>query len=72
MAVTECVTEITKNLKKVTENFGKLSEGQDSLNTNGMWGIKKKVFPKNANQLPVAKRDFNGKIITNPELLKEL
>ena len=65
----ECSEE---NVKKIKENFGKLSEGAGGVNTNGVWKLKKKVFPKNTRSLPVAKKDFNGQIVTNPELLKKL
>ena len=65
----ECSEE---NMKKVTDNFGMLSSGQDSLNTKGMWAVKKKVFPKNTKPLPLPKYDFNVQIITNPDALKEL
>ena len=60
------------NLKKIKENFGTLTNELGGVNNNGMWKIKKKVFPKNGCQLPVAKKNFNGQIITNPETLKQL
>ena len=65
----ECSEE---NYKKVRDNFGKLSNDAGTLNNNGLWKIKKKIFPKNRSQLPVAKKNFSGQIITNPDTLKQL
>ena len=65
----ECSEE---NLKKVMDNFGSIAKSDGSVNTNGMWNIKKRVFPKNAKIVPTAKRNFNGQIETNPDTLKKL
>ena len=43
-----------------------------SKNVNGMWALKKKVFPRNPPNLPVAKKDVSGRIITSHEDLKTL
>ena len=61
-----------ENRRKVFENFDVLAEAQGALNTNGMWNLKKKVFPKNVSAAPTAKKSFNGQLVTNPELLKQL
>ena len=37
-----------------------------------MWAIKKKVFPKNPPNLPVAKKDIHGRVITSHAELKKL
>ena len=37
-----------------------------------IWEVKKICFPKNKPQLPVAKRNIAGKIITNPNELKNI
>ena len=60
------------NLKKVVENFGSFAKSDGFVNTNGMWRIKKRVFPKNPKIAPSAKLDFNGQLETNPENLKKL
>ena len=49
-----------------------MSGPEEKLNSNGMWNLMKKVFPKNAQSLPVAKKNMKGQIISNPEALKEL
>ena len=60
------------NRKLVMENFEALSSTDGTVNTNGMWKLKKKVFPKHVNPLPVCKKKFQGQIISNPEELKTL
>ena len=54
------------------ENFGQLSSTDVSVNTNGMWKLKQKIFPKHASSLPVCKKNMRGEIITNSEELKSL
>ena len=65
----ECSEE---NFQKIKDNFQSLSSQHDKLNNNGMWNLMKKVFPKNVQPLPVAKRNNLGQIITNPEMMKDL
>ena len=42
------------------------------FNTNGMWNIKKGVFPKTTKIAPTAKQNCNGRIETNQDDLKKL
>ena len=49
----ECAEE---NLKKVMENLGSFSSSEGSLNTNGMWKVKKKISPKNSAHCPLLRR----------------
>ena len=65
----ECSEE---NFQKFKENFQCLSGPQEKLNSNGMWNLMKRVFPKNNQSLPVAKKNMQGQIISNPDVLKEL
>ena len=48
-----------ENFKKVSENFGSMSDTTGSLNTNGMWSLKKKIFPSKRKGPIIAKK--NGK-----------
>ena len=42
----ECAEE---NLKKLVENFGSFAKSEGaSVNVNGLWKVKTKVYPKNA------------------------
>ena len=54
------------------DNFGSFAKAGGSVNTNVMWNIKKRVFPKNAKIVPTVKRNLNGQIETNPDTLKKL
>ena len=36
-----------QNSDKVFNNLGMFAQNNGSLNTNGMWAVKRKVFPKN-------------------------
>ena len=61
-----------KNRDKVVRNFGSLAQNDGTANINGMWALKKKVFPKNPPNLPVAKKDVDGRLITSHAELKKL
>ena len=65
----ECEKE---NRDKVTENLSSFGENQLAVNTNGMWNVKRKIFPKNAQTKPTGKKNARGQIITSPEGLKLL
>ena len=56
----------------MVRNFGSLAENDGTANINGMWALKKKVFPKNPPNLPVAKMDVDGRLITSHAELKKL
>ena len=50
----DIVAETNRN--KVIENFKSLSQLDGKMNTNNMWNLKRKVFPKNKESLPFAKK----------------
>ena len=60
------------NLRNIKKNFECLSNPDGLVNTNGMWNLKRKLFPKNKETLPFAKQNFVGKLITSQEGLKAL
>ena len=47
-----------ENKDKVIENFKEFANADGLLNINGMWKIKRKIFPKNKESLPLAKKGF--------------
>ena len=49
-----------------------MSDTTGKFNTNGMWGVKKKIFPSKRMGPTVAKKNENGKLVTNPKELKIL
>ena len=60
------------NRNRVINNFENLSITDGSTNINGMWKLKKKVFPKHQPSLPSAKKDSKGNLISSHEELKDL
>ena len=60
------------NRKLVVENLETLASHDGLINTNGMWQVKRKFFPKTQSQLSVGKKNLHGHIITNSEELKSL
>ena len=60
------------NYEKVVENFKLLGNKSGQIQQNGVWSIKRKLFPKNKQSLPFAKKDCDGKVITSQHLMKSL
>ena len=52
--------------------FRKFCDKGSTLNVTEMWKLKKRMWPKKTNALPVAKRDHRGKLISSPADLKRL
>ena len=52
--------------------FKSLSNTDGTTNVNGMWGLKRKISPKNSKQLPLAKKNEDNKIISSQNELKKL
>ena len=52
--------------------FKKFCDKDSTLNVTEMWKLKKKIWPKKASALPVAKRDHKGKLISAPADLQTL
>ena len=55
----------------IKEHVENLIDDTDNLNCGKMWQLKKKIGGKK-NDVPVAKMDQNGKLVTNTLELKEL
>ena len=68
--ICEYVAEANRN--KVVDNFKELANPEGMIQTNKMWSLKRKVFPKNKESLPFAKKDCDGRIITAQSELKKL
>ena len=60
------------NLMKIKDNLAMLTETDGSSSCSGVWKLTKKLFPKHAKPLPIAKKDLNGRLISSPEELKNL
>ena len=61
-----------ENRKKVFEDFGKLSNTDGTTNINGIWSLKRKLFPKNSEPIPIAKRNPDGRLISSKNELLNL
>ena len=68
--VSELVARDNRN--KVIDNFQSISDRDGKLTNNNMWKLKRKVFPKNKETLPFAKKDCDSKLISSHRQLKEL
>ena len=69
----EISSEVGKdNRDKVMDSFKTLADTDGTININGLWNLKKKVFPKNTKPLPCAKKNVEGRIITSQAELKQL
>ena len=64
--------ENAKNNFEKIKSLEALGGESDCMNTNGMWNMKKKIFPKIKPQVPTGKKNQAGKIVTNQIELKEL
>ena len=60
------------NLEKIKRNFLHLDQSEGESFANGVWKVKNKEFPKFGTSTPAAKTDVNGKLVTDPEDLKQL
>ena len=69
----EISKEVSKDTRdKIIENFKTLAETDGSTNVNGMWNLKRKIFPKHSKPLPVAKVNVEGRLVTSQGELKDL
>ena len=61
-----------QNLETVKDTLGVLDGTNGTVNHKGLWKLKKKVDPKVKTSLPIGKKNTEGRIVTNPDELKEL
>ena len=60
------------NRNKIVEAFKTMTDTDGTANINGLWSLKRKLFPKNSKPLPVAKRNVDGRIVSSQVELKKL
>ena len=65
---TECSQ---KHFEMVSENIKQVSDLEGGFNTNKMWKLKRKIVNRGSEPL-CAKKDLEGNMVTNPQLLKKL
>ena len=61
-----------KNKKLVDEYLGKKNDVIEEYGQAKTWALKKKLCPKNVFEAPAAKKDTNGKLVTDRIALEEL
>ena len=61
-----------ENFKIISENFNAMRNSSGTIKSNGLWKIKNKMFPSKKKKTNIAKKNKEGKLITNPKELKEL
>ena len=59
-------------MKNIQENLGHFTGDDGGISTHGLWKAKNHLFPKNKDSNPVALKDREGNLITNPEGIKVL
>ena len=69
-AISDIEAEINRN--RIMKYFKSYSENPESINLNQVWKTMKKLCPKNQTKIPIAKKNWRGNIISEPNKLKEL
>ena len=69
-AISDIEAEINRN--KIIKYFKSYSDNPESINLNQVWKTMKRLCPKNQTKIPIAKKNRRGKIISEPDKLKEL
>ena len=64
----ECAKENSEIIKNHTRNVCTI---EGTFSSNAMWKLKKKIFKK-AYELPTAKKNAEGMLITNPEMIRNM
>ena len=67
--ITKLVSE--ENRDRIMEQFEHLDQTDDNINM-GIWKVKNKHFPKKTASVPSAKADINGRLVSDPNGLKNL
>ena len=64
--------EAEENRNKIIKEFKNLSNNPENVNIKEVWKRLKKICPKFKPQLPIAKVNFMGKLVSEPTEIKEL
>ena len=64
--------EAKENRDKVIKKFKRFSEDPENINLQEMWKVLKSIGPKFKKTVPMAKKNYKGKIISNPHELRKL
>ena len=61
----------TKNAEIIKDQIKSFQTPEGSFSQTGLWKLRKKLLPRQSDP-PMAKKDAEGNLITNPDALKEL
>ena len=64
--------EAFENREKIMKHFKAFSENPEQINLQQMWKLNKKLWPKQGNIKPAAKKNHRGKLVSNPGAIKKL
>ena len=64
--------EAEVNYQKIKNNFESLSQDPENVNISEIWKKMNKLWPKFGPTLPTAKKNHNGKVVSDPKELKKL
>ena len=64
--------EAEENHNNIVKNFKKFSDNPENVNLHQVWKLMKKIWPKSASTVPVAKKNHKGKIVSGPNDLTNL
>ena len=64
--------EALNNRDKIMKNFKSYSDNPETINMQEMWKKNKKLWPKCGNNLPTAKKNHKGKLVSNPGGIRKL
>ena len=60
-----------ENSDKIMKHTKEISNGDGDVARLNMWKLKKKLFPKHS-EVPTAKKNSTGELVTDPQSLKEI
>ena len=64
--------EAKENRDLIMNNFKTYSDNPENVNLSQMWKTLRKLWPKCGSNLPSAKKNHKGKVISGPRGLKKL
>ena len=82
--VRECITnlqdieiriselEAEENREQIVKNFKRFGNNPENINLQEMWKVLKSICPKYKEVLPIAKRNYKGDLISDPDELRIL
>ena len=64
--------EAEENREQIVKNFKRFGNNPENINLQEMWKVLKSICPKYKEVLPIAKRNYKGDLISDPDELRIL